>query len=82
MQQLKQNRSWVLEHMITFSWDDVRVIFLLQVSIVLSFIFLIGSKKLPGSPLCRCPMKSVLAAYPKASARSMSFSNSMGTGAL
>ena len=43
---------------ITFPWDDVRVIFLLQVSIVLNFVFLIGSKKLPVSPLCRCPMKS------------------------
>ena len=58
MQQLKQNRSRVLEHMITFPWDDVRVIFLLQVSIVLNPVFLIGSKKLPGSPLCICPMKS------------------------
>ena len=53
MQQLKQNRSRVLEHLITFPWGDVRVIFLLQVSIVLNFVFLIGSKKLPGSPLCR-----------------------------
>ena len=58
MQQLKQNRSRVLEHMITFPWDDVRVIFLLQVSIVFCFVFLIVSKKLPDSPLCRCPMKS------------------------
>ena len=58
MQQLKQNRSRVLEHMITFPMDDVRVIFLLQFSVVLSFVFLIGSEKLPGSPLCRCPMKS------------------------
>ena len=58
--------------MITFPWDDVSVIFMLQVSIVLSFVFLIGSKKLSGYSLCRCPMKSVLAAYPKASARSTS----------
>ena len=49
----------VLEHMITFPWGDVRVIFLWQVSIDLSFIFLMESKKLPGSPLCKCPMKSV-----------------------
>ena len=45
--------------MITFPWDAVGVTFLLQVSMVLRF-FLIGSKKLP--PLCRCPMKSALAA--------------------
>ena len=58
MQQLKQNRFRVLEHMITFPWDHVKVIFLLRISIVLSFVFLIGSQKLPSSPLCWCPMKS------------------------
>ena len=58
-----------LEHMITYPSDDVRVIFLLQVSIVLGFVFLIGSKKLAGSSLCRCPMKSALAAYPETSAQ-------------
>ena len=47
--------------MITFPWDDVRVTFLLQVSMILGF-FLIGSKKLPGSPPGKCPMKSALAA--------------------
>ena len=55
---IKQNRSRVLEHMNTFPGDDVRVTFLLQVTMGLSFFFLIGSKKLHGSPLCMCPMES------------------------
>ena len=40
MQQLRHNTSWVLEHTIAFPCDDVRVAFLLQVSMVLSFFFL------------------------------------------
>ena len=63
MQQLKPNISRVLEHMITFPWDDVTVIFLLQVSVVLSFVFLIESKKLPVSLLCMCPMKSAFSSF-------------------
>ena len=47
---VKQTRSRVLEHMITFPWDDVRVTFLLQVSMALSLFFLIGSKKIHGLP--------------------------------
>ena len=81
MQQLKHNISWVLEHTITFPCDDVRVTFLLQGSMVLSVFFLIGSTKLPGSPLCRRPMKSHLAAMPTAPAQSSFISTSVGRGA-
>ena len=48
---------------------------------ILSFFFLIESKKLHGSPLCRCPMKSALTAQPKVSAQNTSISTSVGTGA-
>lgn len=75
-----QYSIFVLKHLVTFPCEDVRVTFLLQASMVLSFFFS-GSKKLPGSPLCRHLMKSALAALPTASALSTSVSTSMGTGA-
>ena len=63
----------------TFPWEDVRVTFLLQASMVLSLFFLVWLKKLVGSPFCMRLMKSALASWPAAFARSTSNSTSMGT---
>ena len=56
-------RSALLDQeFVGISLNDVRVTFLLQVSMVLTVFFLIWSNKLTGSPLCRFSMKLVLAA--------------------
>ena len=49
----------------TFSWDDVRVTFLLQVSMSMNCFMLTGTRKLLDFPFCRRPMNAALAAEPK-----------------
>ena len=66
---------------LTFPSDDVIMTFLLDASMVFSFCLLIGSKKESASPLWKRLMKSSLAAFPTASARSTYFSMSAATGA-